>query len=97
MDWFRGRHEGFANLSDILCGYVEGFSPLLLPDLPPVVVGFLDQHVTVPLADGDEAVFGLVFIVVLHLDVDLPRCNWQVGHDASDCPLGSSPQEDGTY
>lgn len=94
---FRRRHEGLADLSDILSRYIDRFTPLLLLHLPPVVVGFLDQHVAFPLLDGDEAVFGRVFIVVLYLDVDLARGDRQLRHDASYCPPDSSPQEEDVY
>lgn len=94
---FGRRHEGFADLSDILSRYIESFTPLILPHLPPVLVGFLNQHVAFPLVDGDEAVLGLVFIIVLHLDVDLARGNRQFRHVASYCPPGSSPQEEDVY
>lgn len=94
---FRRWHEGFADFTDILSRYVESFSPLFLLHLPPVLIGFLDQHVAFPLVDGNEAVLGLVFIVVVHLDVDLARGNRQFRHDASDCTRGSSLQEDDVY
>ena len=96
-DGFRRWHEGFADLADILSGYIKGFSPLFFLHLPPVIVCFLDQHVAFPLPDGDEAVLGFVFIVVLHLNVDLSRGNRQIRHDASNCPPGSSPQEEDVY
>lgn len=88
------RHEGFAYLLDILGRYIEGFGPLIFPHLPPVFVGFLDQHVALPLVDGDDTVLGLVLIVVLHLDVDLARGNGQIRHDAARCPPGRSRREE---
>lgn len=94
---FRRWHEGFADLADILSRYVESFSPFFLPNLPPVLVCFLDQHVAFSLADDDEAVLGLVFIVVLHLDVDIARSNRQLRHGAYDCQRGSSPREEDVY
>lgn len=92
---FRRWHEGFAGFADILSRNVKSFRPLVLPNLPPVLVSLLDQHVAFPLVDGNDAVLGLVFVVILHLYVDLARGNRQVCHDASDCPRGRSPpQED---
>lgn len=90
-------HEGFADFTDILSRYVKRFRPFLFLHLPPVVVGLLDQHVAFPLPDDNDAVFGLVLIVVVHLDVDLARGNRQFCHGASDRPPGSSPQEEKIY
>lgn len=92
---FRRWHEGFAGFADILSRDVKSFGALFLPNLPPVFVSLLDQHVALPLPDGDDSVLGFVFVVILHLDVDLPRGDRQVRHDASDCPRGrSQPQEE---
>lgn len=96
-DRFRRWHEGFADFADILSRNVKSFSPLFLPNLPPVLVGFFDEHVAFSLVDRNGAVLGLVFIVIVHLDVDLARGNRQVRHDASDCPRGSSPQQEDVY
>lgn len=86
-DGFRRWHEGFADFSDILSRYIKSLTSLLLLHLPPVAIGFLDQHIAFPLPDGDEAVLGLVLIIVLHLNVDLSWGNRQFCHDTVDCPV----------
>ena len=86
------RHECPTHLPYILRWHVKSLCALLLFHLPPVLIGLPHQHVPFSLADRHHLVFGLVLIVVLHLDVDLARGDGQplsVSHDCRNTYLNS--------
>lgn len=74
----RRRHEGPPDFANILSWHVKSLRALFSTHLPPVLVGFANQHVAFPLPNGDESVFGLVLVIILHLDVHLPRSDGQI-------------------
>lgn len=90
--WLLGGHEGPTHLPDVLRRHVKSLCALLFLHLPPVLIGLLHQHVPFSLADSHHLVFGLVLIVVLHLDVHLARGDGQplsVSHDCRNKRLNS--------
>lgn len=93
-----GGHERTTYLPDVLSRHIKGLRALVLPYLPPVLVGLLNKHVALSLADGHHLVFGLVLIVELHLDVDLARGDGgplSVGHGCRNAHLNSDLSDPG--
>lgn len=74
---FLGGHERPAHFPDVLCWHIKCLCAFVLSHLPPVLVGLLHQHIALSLPDSHHLVFGLVLVVIFHLNVDLSRSDGQ--------------------